>query len=563
MSSYISGQHRPAGSSQPDRQLTLKAGQMLHGKVIKNLGNQQMELQIGGRTLTAIVAGGLTEGESRWFQVESTGHPPVIKPVKSDGSGKPDVQQLLQTMGLSGNREMRELLTSMIRQQQPVSAEKLTAAAALLSGAADKNEGLSVVKWMISKDLPLKEALFQPILSANKSMSDPLSGLLNQLQSQLNAAGEVPLKQMMQSLQDPYTKVTQDQAVQRLFEKLTSGTPAEKNQALEALKTMQLLPKEATLSNWTQGMNAVNAVKGIENLIKSLGTLPQNQGVQTQILELQQSLKSIQQPGGLQQAAETVIRGQQMLLQVKPQSQLNSLQTLQIPSPNTMQPQFFIQTLNEVQQMTGQKNSPTSLQLILKEIINKIGADYEARILNTASPVAQAQTIKAQLVSLIETTGLNPQTRDTAEQLLNRLNGLQLLSADNGPQQQLLLQFPLQLGTDQADVMMKMNGRKKSDGTIDPDHVRVLFYITLSSLNESIIDMNVQNRIVSLDIYNENNQLDQLAKPFVPALQTALEQAGYSFSAVKFHSTKEVDPPILNPAEDALSSAYHKVDFKI
>ncbi|WP_404409133.1 hypothetical protein [Jeotgalibacillus malaysiensis] len=563
MSSYISGQHRPVGSPQPDRQLTLKAGQMLHGKVIKNLGNQQMELQIVGRTLTAIVAGGLTEGESRWFQVESTGQPPVIKPVKTDGSGKPDVQQLLQTMGLSGNREMRELLTSMIRQQQPVSAEKLTAAAALLSGAADKNEGLSVLKWMISKDLPLKEALFQPILTANKSMSNPLSGLLNQLQSQLNAAEEVPLRQMMQSLQDPYTKVMQDQAIQRLFEKVTTGTSAEKNQALEALKTMQLLPKEATLSNWTQGMNAGNAVKGIENLIKSLGTLPQNQGVQTQILELQQSLKSIQQPGGLQQAAEAVIRGQQMLLQVKPQSQLNSLQTLQIPSPNTMQPQFFIQMLNEVQQMTGQQNSPASLQLILKEIIHKMGTDYEARLLNSASPAAQAQTVKAQLVSLIETAGLNTQTRDTAEQLLNRLNGMQLLSADNGPQQQLIMQFPLQLGADQTDVMMKMNGRKKSDGTIDPDHVRVLFYITLSSLNESIVDMNVQNRIVSLDIYNENDHLDKLAKPFIPALQTALEQAGYSFSAVKFHSTKEVDPPILNPAEDALSSAYHKVDLKI
>ncbi|AJD90981.1 hypothetical protein JMA_16640 [Jeotgalibacillus malaysiensis] len=562
MSSFISGQYRQANSLPPERQFTLKAGQILHGKVLKQLGHQQVEIQFGGRTLTAVTSGGINEGESRWFQVESTGNPPVIKPVRSDGSGKPDMQQILQNAGLAGNKEVRELLSSMIRLQQPVTSEKLTEAAALLNKSADKAEGLSVIKWMVSRDLPLKDTLFQPILSANRGLAEPMNGLLQQLQSQLKTSGELPLKQMLQTLQDPYSKVTQDLAIQKVFERLTGGTAVEKNEAFNALKQMQILPKEATLSNWSNGLISGHTTKGIEQLIKSLAALPQNQTVQQQISELQIALKGLQ-PGASQQAAEAVIKGQQLLSSISPQSHLLSLQALQIQQSNTVRPQVFMQALGEVQQLIGQHTNSVSLQLMIKEIVQKMGSDFEARLLNTTNPASAALNIKAQLQALIDTAGTPLQTRDTAEQLINRLNGMQLLSADNGPQQQILMQFPLQLGETNTDVMMKMNGRKKSDGSLDPDHVRVLFYLTLGTLKESIIDMNVQNRIVSLDIYNEHEHLEQIAKPFIPALQTALDQTGYTFSSVKFHSTKDVDPPILNPAEDALSSAYHKVDIKI
>ncbi|MDZ5711703.1 hypothetical protein [Jeotgalibacillus haloalkalitolerans] len=562
MSSYIQGQQRPVGSTQqPERQLlSLKTGQVIHGKVISSLGNQQMEVILGGRILTAVVSGAISEGEARWFQVESNGNPPVLKPVKTDSTGKPDIQQILQSAGLGGNKEIRELVSSMIRQQIPVSADKLTAAANLLSGTADKTEGLSVIKWMFSKDIPLKEALFQPILTANKGVTKPLSGLFNQLKNQLSPANLSSVSQVLQQVEEPYLKVTQDYAVQRLFEKMMTGSSIERNQSLEALKEVQILPKNATLSNWTISLHTESMGKGIENLIKALGTLPQSQGREQQV-QLQQALKAYQQTGAVQQLAEAVVQGQGVLLRAKPPSQLHSLQVLQLPTANTAaQPQGFSQALNEVQQMIGPQNSAASIQVMLKEIIHRMGQDYEARMMNAGSP---AHTLKAQLVNLLETPGMNPQTRDTAEQMLNRLNGMQLLSADNGPQQQLIMQFPLQLGTNQTDVMMKMNGRKKNDGSLDLAHVRVLFYITLAELNESIIDMNVQNRVVSLDIYNENKGLDQLAKPLIPTLEAALEQAGYIFSGVKFHSTGELDPPIMNPAEDALSSTYHKVDIKI
>ncbi|TFE02741.1 hypothetical protein [Jeotgalibacillus salarius] len=565
MASYISGQQRAAVSTQQqDRQQPLKTGQIVHGKMLKSLGNQQMDIQVGGRTLTAVVSGAFSEGEAKWFQVESAGNPLVLKPVKTDGSGKADVQQLLQSIGLGGNKEVKALLSSMIEKQVSVTTEKLSSAATLLSGITDKEEGLSVLKWMVSKDLPLKESIFRPLLSANAGISEPISGLLNQMKNLLQSQGQTPLNQVMQSVQEPYAKMLQDHTIQRLFEKMSDGSPAVRNQALEGLKSLQVLPQNATLNNWAITADPVQMLKGSENILKALHALPQSQNVQAQINQLEQAVKVYQQSGAAQQLAEAVIKAQGVLLQVKPQSPL-SIQSMQLPSADFTQPHQSVRTAAaEVQSLIGQQNSSSSIQMMLKEVIQRMGTDYEARLLNAGnSPETATQTLKAQLVSLLSMQGINTQVRESAEQVLNRLNGMQLLSAENGPQQQLIMQFPIQLGAQHTDVMMKLNGRKKSDGTLDPEHVRVLFYITLSELKESIIDMNVQNSVVSLDIYNENEHLNQLAKPFVPALKTALQEAGYSFSSVKFHSTREVDPPIMNPAEDALSSAYHKVDLKI
>ncbi|MBM7578480.1 hypothetical protein [Jeotgalibacillus terrae] len=592
MSSYISGQQRPGVLTQPqDRQQQLKAGQIIHGKMIKALGNQQMEVQVGGRLLTAVVSGAFAEGEAKWFQVESAGNPLVLKPVKTDGTGKADLQQLLQSIGLSGNKEMKALLSSLISRQVPVSADKLAQAAALLAGTPDKTEGLSVLKLMLTRDLPLKESVFMPLLSANKGIAEPLSGLLNQVKSDLSVQASPKTSQIMNSIEEPLTKVMHDHTVQRMFEKMTSGQPATANQALAGLKEMQVLPGKATLNNWIVPAEPAQMVKGLESIIKVLQTLPATQVNQNELQQLQQTLKNTQQspvqnaqPQNAQaqvsqqsaqaqtaqtqmtqqQLAEAIIKGQSLILQVKPQSTLQSLQLLSLPPSNAEQPLSFLSTSKEVQSQLGTQTGSNAIQMVLKEVMQRLGADYEARLSNPSlQPESAAQTLKAQLVSILNMPGLTAQTKDSAEQVLNRLNGMQLMSAENGPQQQLMMQFPIQLGETRSDVTMKMNGRRKSDGTLDPDHVRVLFYITLSELKESVIDMNVQNRVVSLDIYNESENLNRVAEPFIPALKTALEATGYAFSSVKFHSTKEVDPPIINPAEDALSSAYHKVDVKI
>ncbi len=87
-----------------------------------------------------------------------------------------------------------------------------------------------------------------------------------------------------------------------------------------------------------------------------------------------------------------------------------------------------------------------------------------------------------------------------------RMNGMQLLSGENGHQHQLIMQVPLDFFGKQMDATLQWNGRMKEDGKIDANFARVLFYLNMESLKETVIDMQVQNRIVTINVFNDNPQ---------------------------------------------------------
>ena len=53
----------------------------------------------------------------------------------------------------------------------------------------------------------------------------------------------------------------------------------------------------------------------------------------------------------------------------------------------------------------------------------------------------------------------------------------------------------------------------KKNGKIDPEFARIMFYLQLEALEETVIDMQVQNRIVTINLYNHDTHLQtQLLK---------------------------------------------------
>ena len=122
--------------------------------------------------------------------------------------------------------------------------------------------------------------------------------------------------------------------------------------------------------------------------------------------------------------------------------------------------------------------------------------------------------------------------KEVAETIITRMNGLQILSGENGPQHQLLMQVPLDFLGKKLDATLQWNGRMKDDGKIDSNYARVMFYLDLNSLKETVIDMQVQNRVVTVTIFNENDALQALAEPFKEALKNGLQTLDYQLSGV-------------------------------
>ena len=84
----------------------------------------------------------------------------------------------------------------------------------------------------------------------------------------------------------------------------------------------------------------------------------------------------------------------------------------------------------------------------------------------------------------------------------------------------------------------------KDDGKIDSDFARVLFYLQMESIKETVIDMQVQNRIVSLTVFNENTKLQPLAQGLKELLAIGLEEKGYQLSGVQIKTFENQNTPV-------------------
>lgn len=224
-----------------------------------------------------------------------------------------------------------------------------------------------------------------------------------------------------------------------------------------------------------------------------------------------------------------------------------------------------------LRQLTGQildtANGKEITQLF-KQTVEVLGLNYERdlSILEKDQPLeSKLVALKPLLMKALEESP-EPNVKEKIDSLLTRLTGLQLINTEQeGQFQQLLLQLPILLGNHSTDVRFKWMGKKQSNGQIDPDYCRVLFYLELEHLQEMLVDVHVQNRIVNIQIFNDNPKLNVIIKNFHQLLKEKLENFQYHLSSI-IVSTNENESNKKNTAAKKLSAfspSLNGVDIKI
>lgn len=213
------------------------------------------------------------------------------------------------------------------------------------------------------------------------------------------------------------------------------------------------------------------------------------------------------------------------------------------------------QSINELENGREVKN-------MLQKMIQSLGLEYEKELRvglkDNQSSFESLHSLKPMIMSVMNEPGIS---RNELEPILHRLTGMQLIAQDfTGPMQQMTMQLPIALGEKQTDVTIQWEGRKKSNGQLDPDYCRILFYLELQSLNKTMIDMQIQNRIVHVSVMNDTEELESIVKQLTPTLKQKLENLGYQLSFIKVipsfekgYSQKNILP----------SDFYEGVDVKI
>ncbi|MGG6432074.1 hypothetical protein ACPF7I_05455 [Anoxybacillus sp. D401a] len=144
--------------------------------------------------------------------------------------------------------------------------------------------------------------------------------------------------------------------------------------------------------------------------------------------------------------------------------------------------------------------------------------------------------------------------------LWQRMQAYQLLSTNVEPLQHIFMQFPLFIGTHPTDVTIQWRGKKKENGKIDTDYCRILFYLTMATLKETIVDVHIQQRIVYISIINDTPHLSSYVSALEPSLKKQLAEHGYTLSTV------HVKVPERAPTKKRLlvePFSYKGVDYRI
>jgi hypothetical protein len=206
-------------------------------------------------------------------------------------------------------------------------------------------------------------------------------------------------------------------------------------------------------------------------------------------------------------------------------------QVTNITSQSTQQAVQHVVNQAELSVQSGMNHKV--IEQAMKQVLTDIGFSFEAKLSQAGANLAQlSETLKPQLVALLQDVNIALPVKEAAESIVSRMNGLQILSGENGPQYQLLMQVPLDFLGRRMDATLQWNGRMKDNGKIDSNYARIMFYLDLASLKETVIDMQVQNRVITVNIFNESDSLQPYAEQFKEGLKLGLSSIDYQLSGV-------------------------------
>lgn len=596
MSFQAVGGNQAVQTPQP---LALRQGQVFHGTIKQLFPDQMAEVQIGGQKMIAKLEAPLKAGDAHFFQVTGTAPQTELKvvtgPMGPQMSQSQQMNQLLETMNLQKTADMQKVMSHFVKEQMPIAKEQLIQAEAWLKNLSnpEKQQALTALTKMVELKMPFTQEVFSALMNGQKTagMTSALQQVTTLLQNDTSLPADLRQSLLTQigQLAKPFSTETGGVVLAKLVQTLQNPTAsiADKLQALQMLKQTGAVASNATVQNFTanqasQTANSAGALVGqvmqatpatadavvtqVKQWVANQPSLTSTQ--QQQITQLAERLTQLPITQQTLQSFGKELQNQLLRAfsanteqQIFGQDQGAKEQLLTLLRPNlapAQQQQLFQQLAEQLAkpQVPAMQNLLTTAEAqvaaavdgkaiahAMQHVMKGLGISYEAMLSQKAADTQSiAQMVKPQLQAMLEQT-VSPEMRQAGEILMSRMNGMQLLSGENGPQQQITMQVPIEFFGKRTDATLQWSGRMKEDGKIDAAFARVLFYLQMDSLQETMIDMQVQNRVVTVNLFNDNPQLKMLAIPFQAALKEGLAKKDYQLSAVIVKTFEEQAVP--------------------
>ncbi|SDG97294.1 hypothetical protein SAMN05192534_101194 [Alteribacillus persepolensis] len=584
------------------RTLFFKKGQMFEGTVLKLFPNQTALLRMGSMNVTARLEAALAAGNHYLFQVKQNEGVPRLKVLQAgratsnQSPGSVQTSSALEAMGLANNKQNKAMLEMLLKEEVPFSKELITKGGHILQRADTFHEqGVHVLSNMYKQQLPLTEEVFQALYQAEKGV--PLSQQLQGLKTQLERASESRATSSLQqqSNQAVYqslmatleagvlnNKGMQEAApvyIQQLLHlsALENISSTLKQGAASLMTKAGVVPDSFGSDAWLASFQAMVIDQRNREIVQNiwphmsakegmpLHTLAPNEFYHTLMTQfsmqegkagskqLQQLLSLFYQAAGKTPDAKLLYNS---MLHAVPRWQDMMLSTSEKQAYTVLLQGSFMNTSSD-------ENSMSFVAKQITQLLQQIGMHHE-RDLRQGVPLSREEAAVSSLKqTLLEYTPyLSSDVKNSAETLLARLTGQQILTQhQEGLVHQSLVQLPLLLGHHRTDLTIQWEGKKQDNGSIDPNHCRILFYLELEHLGETIADVQIQRRYVTVNVLNDHPKPEFLLELLQPFLQEKLSEHHYSLTSVNWKERRK--EASFKPAPSSKTAVRQGVDVRV
>jgi len=151
--------------------------------------------------------------------------------------------------------------------------------------------------------------------------------------------------------------------------------------------------------------------------------------------------------------------------------------------------------------------------------------------------LAKAQdTLKGLLLQLTAADDVPPVLKDAAQQLVQQLTGQQLLlnTDRTAPFAQVTMFVPFNGPDGQETASVQIQSRRGAKGELDASNCRLWFDLDMKMLGPTLLDVHVVDKIVTLKVHNNLEQLAPLIESKKQEVADAIGSLGYQLLSLQF-----------------------------
>ncbi|MFB4324717.1 hypothetical protein RB298_20530 [Priestia sp. BR_2] len=186
------------------------------------------------------------------------------------------------------------------------------------------------------------------------------------------------------------------------------------------------------------------------------------------------------------------------------------------------------------------------------------------------SSLALQDTLKGVLLQVLSSQDAPPALKEAAQQVIQHLTGQQLLLNTDGtaPFAQITLFIPLHGADGEQTASVHIQSRRGRKGELDATNCRLLFDLDMKFLGQTLIDVQVVDRIVSLNFRNDRPFAAELFEGTKQELAQAVSSIGYQLLSVKteplpLDSLPAAEDSVQGTAAEYTPQVYKGVDMRI